>query len=137
MSPEANKTVVRRLYEEVFEAGRLDLADELVAPDARDARDAQDRRGPARVKEVAAMLRAAFPDQHWEIKSIVAEGDAVVMRSTHSGTHRGPFMGIAPTGRTFRDIDQAYFFELHDGKITSYHAIRDELGMLRQLGVLS
>jgi predicted ester cyclase len=136
MSPDVNKTVVRRLYEEVFEAGRLELADELVDPDARDARDAQDRRGPGRVKEVAAMLRAAFPDQHWDIKSLVAEGDAVVMRCTHSGTHQGPFMNIAPTGRTFRDVDHAYFFELRDGKITSYHAIRDDLGMLRQLEVI-
>jgi predicted ester cyclase len=58
------------------------------------------------------------------------------MRSTHSGTHHGPFMGIAPTGRRFRDVDHAYFFELHDGKITRYHAIRDELGRLRQLGGL-
>jgi steroid delta-isomerase-like uncharacterized protein len=137
MSPDANKTVVRRLYEEVFEAGRLELADELIDPDARDARDARDRRGPARVKEVATMLRAAFPDQHWDIKSLVAEHDAVVMRSTHSGTHHGPFMGMPPTGRAFRDVDHAYFFELRDGKITSYHAIRDDLGMLRQLGVLS
>ena len=137
MSPDANKTVVRRLYEEVFEAGRLELADELVDPDARDARDAEDRRGPARVKEVATMLHAAFPDQHWEIKSLVAEDDAVVMRSTYSGTHQGPFMGMPPTGRAFRDVDHAYFFELRDGKITSYHAIRDDLGLLRQLGVVS
>jgi steroid delta-isomerase-like uncharacterized protein len=83
------------------------------------------------------MLRAAFPDQHWDIKSLVAEGDAVVMRSTHSGTHQGLFMGMPPTGRAFRDVDHAYFFEFRDGKITSYHAIRDDLGMLRQLGVLS
>jgi len=61
MSADANKTVVRRLYEEVFGSGRLDLADELVDPDARDARDVQDRRGPAWVKEVASMLRMAFP----------------------------------------------------------------------------
>ena len=137
MSPDANKTVVRRLYEEVFEDGRLELADELVDPDARDTGDELDRRGPARVREVATMLRAAFPDQHWDIKSLVAEGDTVVMRSTHSGTHQGPFMGLPPTGRAFRDVDHAYFFELRDGKITSYHAIRDDLGMLRQLGVLS
>ena len=137
MSTDANKTIVRRLYEEVFEAGRLELADELVDPDARDARDSQDRRGPARVKEVATMLRAAFPDQHWDIRSLVAEGDTVVMRSTYSGTHQGSFAGMPPTGRAFRDVDHAYFFEIRDGKITSYHAIRDDLGMLRQLGVLS
>src|SRR5688572_14954548 len=56
---DANKAVVRRLYAEVFQAGDLDVADDLVHPDARDFADAQDRRGPQRVKEVATLLRAA------------------------------------------------------------------------------
>jgi steroid delta-isomerase-like uncharacterized protein len=136
-SPEANKTVVRRLYEEVFEGGRLDLADELVDPDARDLRDTQDRRGPGRVKEVAAMLRSAFPDQHWDIQALIAQDERVVMQSTHSGTHRGAFMGIPPTGRSFSGVDHAYFFELRDGKVTSYHAVRDDLSFLRQIGVVA
>ena len=72
---EFNKGVVQRLYREVFAAGDLDVADELVDPDARDFADAQDRRGPERVKEVAAMLRAAFPDQTWEFHDVLAEGD--------------------------------------------------------------
>jgi hypothetical protein len=58
-----NKDLVTRLYAEVFERGNLDLADVLVAPDCLDLHDAQDRRGPARVKEVATMLLDAFPDQ--------------------------------------------------------------------------
>ena len=78
---DSNKAIARRLYEEVFEAGELDVADALVAPDCRDAGDVQDRRGPERVKEVATMLRAAFPDQHWEIHELIAEGDRVVMHT--------------------------------------------------------
>ena len=94
---DANKAVVRRLYAEVFQAGDLDVADDLVHPDARDFADAQDRRGPQRVKEVATLLRAAVPEQAWEVHDMRAEGDRVVMHSTWRGTHEGTFMGIPPT----------------------------------------
>ncbi len=92
--------------------------------------------GPDRVREVAAMLGRAFPDQHWDIRRLVAEGDTVVMHSTHSGTHQGPFMGMPPTGRRFGPVNHAYFFELRDGRVATYLAVRDDLGLLRQLGVL-
>ena len=133
---ESNKAIARRLYEEVFEGGELDVADVFVAPDCRDAADLQDRRGPARVKEVATMLRAAFPDQHWEIHDLIAEGDRVVMHSSISGTHTGPFMGMPPTGRTFSDVHHIYIFTFSDGKIVEYRAVRDDVALMRQLGVI-
>jgi steroid delta-isomerase-like uncharacterized protein len=134
--PEGNKAIARRLYEEVFEAGQLDVADALVAPDCRDAGDLQDRRGPERVKEVATMLRAAFPDQHWEIHELIAEGDRVVMHSSVSGTHAGPFMGMPPTERTFSGVHHIYIFTFRDGKIVEYRAVRDDISLMRQLGVI-
>lgn len=82
------------------------------------------------------MLRTAFPDQHWEIEALIAEGDTVVMLSTHSGTHTGPFMGMAPTGRTFRGVNHAYFFELGHGRVATYRAVRDDVAFLRQIGVM-
>ena len=136
MSSERNKAVVRRLYKEVFEGGDLDLADDLVLADARDLGDPEDRRGPERVKEVATMLRTAFPDQHWEIEALIAEGDTVVMRSVHSGTHTGPFMGMPATGRTFGGVNHAYFFDFDDGRVATYRAIRDDVSFLRQIGVI-
>jgi steroid delta-isomerase-like uncharacterized protein len=132
---EHNKEVVQRLYREVFEAGDLDVADELVDPDARDFADAQDRRGPERVKEVAAMLCAAFPDQSWEIHDVIAEGDRVAMHCTWSGTHEGIFMGIAPTQRPV-SAQHVYLFRLRDGKVSEYRAVRDDLTLVAQLGVL-
>jgi steroid delta-isomerase-like uncharacterized protein len=134
---DSNKAIARRLYEEVFEAGQLDLADLLVAPDCRDAGDLQDRRGPERVKEVATMLHAAFPDQHWEIHDLIAEGDLVVMHSSVSGTHAGPFIGMPPTGRTFSDVHHIYIFTFQDGKIVEYRAVRDDISLVRQLGAIS
>jgi steroid delta-isomerase-like uncharacterized protein len=133
---DTNKAIVRRLYEEVFEGGHLDLADELVAADCRDYGDPQDRRGPGRVKEVATMLKAAFSDQHWEILELIAEHDRVVMHSTISGTHSGPFMGIPPTGRAFSGVHHVYIFGIQDGRIADHQAVRDDITLMRQLGLI-
>jgi predicted ester cyclase len=130
-----NKHVVRRLYEEVFGQGRLELADQLVHPECRDLHDPQDRRGPARVKEVAMMLRSAFPDQRWEIERLVAEADHVAMYCTWTGTHEGAFMGISPTRRR-ATVPHMYLFRLDAGQVIEYAAVRDDLGMMRQLGLI-
>lgn len=130
-----NRQVVTRLYADVFTDGKLEVADELVAPGAIDLHDAEDRRGPARVKEVATMLRAAFPDQQWEVHRLVAEGEHVAMYSTWSGTHQGQFMGIAATGASI-SVPHLYLFKLEGGQVCEYAAVRDDLGMLRQLGAL-
>jgi steroid delta-isomerase-like uncharacterized protein len=132
---EQNKMVVRRLYDEVFGRGRLELADQFVHPECRDLHDPQDRRGPARVKEVAMMLRAAFPDQRWEIERLVAEQDRVAMYCTWTATQEGTFMGIPPTGRR-ASVPHMYLFRLDDGLVTEYAAVRDDLGMMRQLGLI-
>ncbi len=130
-----NKQVVRRLYAEVFGQGHLDVADLLVHPECRDLNDPQDRRGPARAKEVATMLRGAFPDQRWEIEQLIADGDRVAMYCTWTGTHEGEFMGIPPTGRR-ATVPHMYLFRLDAGQVTEYAAVRDDLGMMSQLGLI-
>jgi steroid delta-isomerase-like uncharacterized protein len=135
LGSEQNKQIVRRLYEEVFGLGWLDVAEQLVHPDCRDLHDPQDRRGPARVKEVAAMLRSAFPDQRWDIAELLAEGDHVAMYCTWTGTHDGPFMGIPPTGRR-ASVPHMYLFQLEAGQVIEYAAVRDDLGMMGQLGLM-
>jgi steroid delta-isomerase-like uncharacterized protein len=132
---EQNKLVVRRLYEEVFGHGRIELAKQLVHPECRDFHDPQDRRGPGRVEEVATMLRLAFPDQRWEIKQLVADGDHVAMYCSWTGTHEGAFMGIPPAGRR-ATVPHMYLFRLNAGRVTEYAAVRDDLGMMRQLGLV-
>ena len=94
MSTEANKAIVVQLYEEIFNKGNLDLADKLIAPNAIN-HDPQlppsVPGGPQGLKAAVTMLRNAFPDDHHTIEDLVAEGDRVVVRLTHSGTHQGPF----------------------------------------------
>ena len=94
---EQNKVIARRLYEEIINQGRLETADELLAPDARSHAGAPP--GPEGLKRHVTMLRSAFPDLRHNIEDVIAEGEKVVVRTTCSGTHLGDFMGIPPTGR--------------------------------------
>jgi len=136
-SEEENKAHYRRTFEEVFNQGNLALVDELVAPDFLDHEvpPGMNNRGPDSTRQLVTMLRTAFPDLHFTIEDLVAEGDTVAGRVTMSGTHLSPFQGIPPTGRSFQQA-QMYFVRFRDGKAIEHRAVRDELGMMRQLGVL-
>ncbi len=134
---ETNKAQFRRTYEEMFHQGNLAVADELIAPDCinHEVPPGMNNRGPESARQVVTMLRSAFPDLHFTIEELVAEGDTVVGRVTMSGTHQGPFMGIAPTGRSLRQA-QVHFVRFRDGKGIEHRAVRDDLGMMQQLGVI-
>ena len=81
------------------------------------------------------MLRTAFPDLHFTIEELVAEGDIVAGRLTMSGTHRGPLRGIPPTGRSVQQ-DHMHFVRFREGKAIEHWGVRDEMGMMRQLGLI-
>ncbi len=138
MSLEENKAIVRRMYEEILNKGNLALADEIIAFDAfshQPAAPPESLPGPEGVKRVVKMLQSAFPDQHTTIEEMIAEGDKVVMRGTLSGTHKGNFLGIPPTGKHFT-MTQIHILRLVDGKVTEHWVNRDDLGMMQQLGVI-
>ena len=138
MSSEVNKTQYRRTFEEVFNQGNLALVDELVAPDFlnHEVPPGMNNRGPESTRQVVRMLRTAFPDLHVVIEELVAEGDTVAGRVTMRGTHLGPFQGIAPTGRSFEQA-QMHFVRFRDGKAIEHRAVRDDLGMMQQLGLMA
>ena len=119
-----NKAVVRRLVEEVFNAGRLEAIDELYAP----------RLAPAAKGWIEPFL-ASFPDARMRVVDLIAEDDKVVGRFKCSGTHRGAWLGHAPTGRRFEGIDEVYVFRVRDGKIVSAWGLEDTLRRLEQLGL--
>ena len=80
------------------------------------------------------MLRTVFPDLRFEIEDLAAEGDLVAGRLTMSGTHEGPLMGIPPTGRPVRQ-DHMHFVRFEGGKAVEHRGVRDDPGMMRQLGL--
>jgi predicted ester cyclase len=137
MSTEENKAKFRRGYEELFNQGNLAIADELVRSDFinHEMPPGMVNRGPESLRQVAMMLRTAFPDLHFIIEELVAEGDTVVGRMTMTGTHQGDFVGIAPTGRSVRQA-QVHFVRYLDGKAIEHRGVRDDLALMRQLGVI-
>ena len=123
---EANKTVVRRLVDEVFNGGHLEVIDELYATELAGA-----------AKRWIAPFRASFPDVHMEIVELIAEGDKVVGRFTCSATHLGAWLGQAPMGRRFERVNEVWILGFREGRIVDVWSLEDTLDRLRQLGLTS
>jgi predicted ester cyclase len=87
------------------------------------------------VKRLFAEFRSAFPDWREETVELVAEGDAVAGRFKCAGTHRGEFLGEAPTGKRM-EVEEVFFLRAEDGKFVDFWALEDSLGRMRQLGLL-
>jgi predicted ester cyclase len=121
---EPNKATVRRLVAEVLNGGRLDLIDELYAPELAPG-----------ARRWITPFRASFPDVHMEVVDLIAEGDKVVGRFTCSATHLGEWQGHAPTGRRFERVAEVAIFRFRDGKIVDAWSLEDTLSRLRQLGL--
>lgn len=128
-----NKQIVRQLFEEGFNRDQLALVDELVAEEYVDATG---ERGPAAFKAVITRLRSAFPDIHYTIEDMLAEDDRVALRWHLSGTHRGPFRGIAPTERELVNNGSA-IFKLRAGRVIAAALDTDRLGFLQSIGVVA
>ena len=135
---EANKNVVRRLVEEVWNKGNLPVTEELFAPNYihHDASTPDVGLGPDSEKKRAALYRTAFPDMRLTIEDIIAEGDSVTARWSCRGTHKGDLSGIAPTGKQFT-ISGMTIARFANGKLAEGWVNWDALGMMQQLGVVS
>jgi steroid delta-isomerase-like uncharacterized protein len=128
----------RRLLEETFNEGNIELIDQLVAPDAVNhdpATPAQMRelRGPEVFKATVSMYRAAFPDVRITVDDVIAADDKVVLRWHSEGTHRGELEGLAPTGAR-ASVTGIGIDRWKDGKVVEAWTEWDNLGLARQLG---
>ena len=125
MSIEKNKAIVRRLWEEVWNQNDLAVCDEIF-----DATYAEHERN------FVPVLRAAFPDLHFTIEDMIAEGNKVVTRYTFSGTHQGEIMNVPATGKPV-NINCIWIHRLADDRIVEGRdwGLVDMFGMLQQVGV--
>jgi steroid delta-isomerase-like uncharacterized protein len=129
------KRLARRIPEEIASEGAIEVVDQLFAEDVvarisplgtAEGRDA--------FRELPQRMRGAFPDLEATVDLIVAESDHVAMRATLSGTHRGTFMNVEPTGESF-EIDHAIFVRFEDDEIVELWGQLDVFELRRQLGV--
>jgi steroid delta-isomerase-like uncharacterized protein len=131
-----SKAMMQRFYDEVVNAGNLDLIDELLADDFVEHEDfpgiPPTREG---VKQFFALLRAAFPDGTMTAEDLIAEGDRVAARAKFRGTHQGEFMGVPATGRPV-DVQLVDIVQFQDGVATAHWGVFDAMTMMQQLGAI-
>jgi predicted ester cyclase len=133
MTALSNEAIYRRIIEEGFNQGKLEVADELVAPAALEHQRGGAGDGPEGVKRTIKILRSAFSDFTITIDEVVAVGDKVWARQRGGGTNDGSFAGRQPTGRkAFTDVIDICRFE--DGRMVEHWGVPDQLGMMIQLG---
>lgn len=134
-----NREIGRRVLLEIWSEGRLDLVDELYAPDYIDhvnrGPEPAEVHGPGGLKDAVTLFRAAFPDLRYTIDDEMAERDLVMTRFSARGTHLGPFLGAEPTGKaiayTGMDVNR-----IVDRRIVESWVQYDALGLLQQLGLV-
>jgi predicted ester cyclase len=140
VTTEENKALVRQ----VIEAHNRQDWQATVACFSPDASNHGRRVGREGIARVFQSLYAAFPDFHFELDLLLTDGDWVVAYQTMSGTHRGsphlPVLGgllsdVPPTGKRVA-VPNIHCYRIENGLIAEHRAVRDDLGMMQQLGLL-
>lgn len=129
-----NEILARQFYA-AFNTGDVDILDQVLADDWAD-RPPIPGQPPGRDGEKSTIqwFRATFPDIHFTLEDVIVTEDKVTVRSTARGTHKGTFLGIAPTDRsvTFMTID---IHRIANARIAETWHIEDFYGLLQQLNV--
>jgi predicted ester cyclase len=133
VSTDENIAIARRLIDEGFSRGNLDVCDELVAVDATEHQRGL-QPGAAGARQAIRTLHDWFDDFHLEIEDVIAEGDRVWLRNRATGVNTGRVFGRPPTGRRF-EITVFDILRIHDGRIVEHWGVPDQLGLLVQLGL--
>ena len=130
------KEVIRRLYKEVWNERKLEVIDQLVSlshalisPDISGP-----TMGPAAYKNEIAAFVAGFPDLRFTVEETICEKDKIVASWTFTGTHKGAFLGIAPTNKKV-SVAGITIHQIKDGKILDSQAVWDAISLFQQLGV--
>ena len=134
---EQNKALAARIPLEAFNQGKLEVIDEVIADNHIDHAVLPPGLPPGKegLKLLAKGLRSAFPDLKITIDLQVAEGDLVVAHATTTGTMKGEFAGMPPSGKTATWAG-IHIGRIKDGKIVEHWAVEDQLSMLQQLGFM-
>ncbi len=134
MSDHTNIELARRMIA-AFEAGDDSVVDELVHPEHREHAATDGRSGQEGVRGSIAWVNDTFGDRTLVVEDLIASGDRVVARVWFGATHVGELNGIEPTGRRF-EVDHVHIWRVAEGRLAEHWMLRDDLGTMRQLGVL-
>lgn len=134
--PSAPEDVARRLIEEGFNQGNLEVVDDLTSPALVEHQEFGPRHAPGAegVRAIVTSLHRAFSDFHLAIEDLTTDGDSVWLRMVATGTNEGSFMGHAPTGRPIR-IQVFDVIRVEDDRMVEHWGVPDRLAALLQLGL--
>jgi steroid delta-isomerase-like uncharacterized protein len=132
----SNKDVVKRLYKEVWNERKLNVAEEVISKSHAliDPTFTGSAVGPAAYKTQVQRFVAAFPDLRFSVEDYICEKDKVVASWTITGTHKGEVFGIAPTNKKV-SVPGITIHQLSNGKILDSQAVWDAHGLMIQLGI--
>ena len=133
---EASKALMWRITEEIWNNGRLELIDELIAEDLVDHVELPGLEGTGRARYRASveLTRAAFPDFQNPLDFVLGDGAFAVSYGRSTGTHRGESLGLQPTGRSL-DVPTFGILRFADGQAVERWGMSDGIATLRQLGL--
>lgn len=133
---ERNKVIIQIYFNEVWNNGKVDLLDDLVAQDYINHTPStlNPPKGAIGLKPIVLAIRKGFPDLHYELKDIIVTRDRVVARVVMTGTQTDTLFGIPPTGRRV-EVNQINIERIENGRIAEHWRVTDELTMMRQLEV--
>lgn len=131
---EANKAAVRRLYDECFNQGLFQAADDIIAPEFI-VPGPGGGAGAEGFKANVLRLRAAFPDVHFTIHKIIAENEHVALCWTWEGTHSDVFANIPATGKHVHQ-EGMVLYRFENGQVAEAKLMFGLLGVFQQLGIL-
>ena len=134
---EESKALMWRITDEIWNEGRLELIDELIAEDLTDHVELVGLEGTGRARYRASIevARAAFPDYRNPLDFVLADGAFAVSYGRSTGTHRGEYLGIPPTGRSF-DVPTFGILRFANCQAVERWGMSDNLAMMQQLGLM-
>jgi predicted ester cyclase len=137
LTTEQKRDVLKRVSREIFGAGRLEVIDEVIAPEFVD-HDPLPGLGADRdaLRDLVGLFRTAFPDFEVEVLHTVVEGNSAVDHIRSVGTHEGEFLGVAPTGKRISASAIVISRLGDDGRITERWQRFGAMQLLQQLGVI-
>ena len=133
---EKNKQMLKNCLDEVWNHGTPDAVEKFFAANCvrHDPSGLSEVSGIEAIKQLHVGLRTGFPDSHYTLDDMVAEGSKVVTRWTVRGTHKGEMMGVKATGKTI-ETPGITVSRVEGGKIVEEWLIWDTFGFMKQLGV--
>ena len=135
-SMEDLKATARRVWEEIFPACDVEALAEVTATDfVEHGARLGEPQGLEGATRTMLWLGRVFSEQRWEIHRVIGESDTVVVHATHHGRHTGELMGIAPTSREVA-YQYVHIIRFRDGSVSEHWGVRDDMTLMRQLGVV-